>query len=224
LVIKNPAVLAKGLPMPLLEATATHPITLPDGTLYRDTVYLKNVIDHPRMEIGEFSYYTHSGKPEETAQILAPYLGHSCRERLVIGKFVQIARGSYFITSSANHPMTGVTTYPFRIFKPETFGYKDLPVKETVVGHDVWIGHDAAIMPGVSIGHGAIVAAASVVARNVPPYAVVGGNPARLIRMRYDNEIITQLLRLAWWDWPIEKIEANLPALETGDLTALITA
>jgi virginiamycin A acetyltransferase len=210
--------------MPLLEATATHPITLPDGTLYRDTVYLKNVIDHPRMEIGEFSYYTHSGKPEETAQILAPYLGHSCRERLVIGKLVQIARGSYFITSSANHPMTGVTTYPFRIFKPETFGYKDLPVKDTVVGHDVWIGHDAAIMPGVSIGHGAIVAAASVVARNAPPYAVLGGNPAGLIRMRYDNETITQLLRLAWWDWPIEKIEANVPALETGDLAALITA
>ena len=146
--------------MSLLDADAIHPITLPDGRVYSDTVYLKNVIDHPRIEVGVFSYFTHSGTPGETAQILAPYLGHECCERLVIGKFVQIARGSYFITSSANHPMTGFTTYPFRIFKPETFGYKDLPVRDTVVGHDVWIGHDAAIMPGVRIGSGAIVAAA----------------------------------------------------------------
>ena len=152
---------------------------------------------------------------------MAPYLGHGVRERLVIGKFVQIARGSYFITSSANHPMTGFTTYPFRIFKPETFGYKDLPVKDTIVDHDVWIGRNAAIMPGVHIGAGAIVAAASVVARDVPPYAVVGGNPASIIRMRYPSEVIDELLHLAWWDWPIEKIEANLAALSSGDMAAL---
>ncbi|QRM55395.1 CatB-related O-acetyltransferase [Sinorhizobium sp. BG8] len=210
--------------MPLLDAEAIHPITLPDGTVYRDTVYLKNVIDHPRIEVGEYSYYTHSGKPEDTAQILAPYLGHGVRERLVIGKFVQIAQGSYFITSSANHPMTGFSTYPFRIFKPETFGYKDLPTRDTVVGHDVWIGHDAAIMPGVHIGAGAIVAAASVVARNVPPYALVGGNPATVIRMRYPEEVITELLGIAWWDWPIEKIERNMAALSDGDLPALRAA
>ena len=210
--------------MPLLDTAVVHPITLPDGSIYRDTVYLKNVIDHPRMEIGEFSYFTHAGKLEDTAQILAPYLGRSCRERLFIGKFVQIARGSYFITSSANHPMTGFSTYPFRIFKPETFGYKDLPVKDTIVGHDVWIGHDAAIMPGVQIGAGAIVAAASVVARDVPPYAVVGGNPAGIIRMRYPDEVVEELLSIAWWDWPIDRIEANLAALTNGDLAALKAA
>ena len=210
--------------MAILDADAIHPITLPDGTIYSDTVYLRNVIDHPRMEIGDFSYYTHAGRPEDTARILAPYLGHGVRERLVIGKFVQIARGSYFITSSANHPMTGFTTYPFRIFKPETFGYKDLPVKDTIVGHDVWIGHDAAIMPGVRIGAGAIVAAASVVTRDVPPYAVAGGNPAAVIRMRYSAEIIGELLEIAWWDWPLEKIEANLPSLSNGDLAALRAA
>ncbi|WP_075290940.1 CatB-related O-acetyltransferase [Pararhizobium arenae] len=207
--------------MPLLDADAIHPIVLPDGTVYRDTVHLKNVIDHPRIEVGDYSYFTHSEKPEDTAQILAPYLGHGCRERLVIGKFVQIARGSYFITSSANHPMSGFSTYPFRIFKPETFGYKDLPVRDTIVGHDVWIGHVAAIMPGVQIGTGAIVAAASVVARNVPPYAVVGGNPATVLRMRYPQEVIAELLEIAWWDWPLDKIEANLVALTEGDLSAL---
>lgn len=117
--------------------------------------------------------------------------------------------------------MTGFTTYPFRIFKPETFGYKDLPVKDTVVGHDVWIGHDAVIMPGVQIGAGAIVAAASVVTRNVPAYSVVGGNPATVIRMRYSTEIIDELLDIAWWDWSLDKIEANLVSLENGDLEAL---
>ena len=117
--------------------------------------------------------------------------------------------------------MKGFTTYPFRIFKADTFGYKDLPVRDTIVDHDVWIGHDAAIMPGVHIGTGAIIAAASVVARNVPPYAVVGGNPASIIRMRYSDNVIGELLRLAWWDWPIDKIEANLPALESGDIAAL---
>ncbi|UHS60221.1 CatB-related O-acetyltransferase [Agrobacterium vaccinii] len=207
--------------MVFLDASAVYPITLPDGTVYRDTVYLKNVVDHPRMEIGDFSYYTHSGKIEETAIILAPYLGPGVREKLVIGKFVQIARGSYFITSSANHPMTGFTTYPFRIFKPETFGYKDLPVKDTIVGHDVWIGQNAAIMPGVHIGHGAIVAAASVVTRDVPPYAVVGGNPASIIRMRYSSDIVEALLSLGWWNWSLDKIEASLDALNSGDLAKL---
>jgi virginiamycin A acetyltransferase len=210
--------------MPLLDATDIFPVTHPDGTVSRTTIYLKNVINHPRMEIGDYSYYTHHGKLGETAEILAPYLFRGSREKLVIGKFVQIAQGSYFITSSANHPMKGITTYPFRIFKPETFGYKDLPVKDTIVGHDVWIGHGAVIMPGVQIGAGAIVAAASVVTRNVPAYAVVGGNPAAIIRMRYPDEIVAKLLKLAWWDWPIEKVEANLPALQDGDLETLMNA
>ncbi|MDH6265766.1 acetyltransferase-like isoleucine patch superfamily enzyme [Rhizobium sp. SG_E_25_P2] len=207
--------------MPLLDADLLHPITLPDGAVYRDTVHLKQAIDHPRIEAGEYSYFTHSGRVEETAGILAPYLGPGCRERLVIGKFVQIARGSYFITSSANHPMNGVTAYPFRIFKPETFGYKDLPVRDTVVGHDVWIGHEAAIMPGVRIGPGAIIAARAVVTRDVPAYAVVGGNPAGIIRMRYPDDVIADLIDLAWWDWPLDKIEANLAHLESGDIEAL---
>jgi virginiamycin A acetyltransferase len=207
--------------MPLLDANLAFPVTHPDGRVSKTTMYLKNVIDHPRMEIGDYSYFTHYGRLEDTAEILAPYLWPESREKLVIGKFVQIARGAYFMTSSGNHPMGGITTYPFRIFKPETFGYKDLPVKDTVVEHDVWIGHGAVVMPGVTIGAGAIVAAASVVTRDVPPYAVVGGNPAGIIRMRYPVEVIGEILALAWWDWPIDRIEANLAALESGDLAAL---
>jgi acetyltransferase-like isoleucine patch superfamily enzyme len=207
--------------MPLLNADAVHPITLPGGTIYKDTVHLKRAITHPRMEIGDFSYFTHSGTVEETAGILAPYLFPTSREKLVIGRYAQIARGSYFISADANHPMGGVTTYPFRIFRPETFGYADLPYRDTIVGHDVWICHNATIMSGVTIGHGAIVAAESVVTRDVPPYAIVGGNPARLIRMRYPDEVIARLLQIAWWDWPLDKVETHLPLLEQGDIDAL---
>ncbi|MDM7981902.1 MAG: CatB-related O-acetyltransferase [Rhizobium sp.] len=208
--------------MPFLDPRQAYPITLADGTPYRETVQLAVVIHHPRMEIGDFSYFTHSGKVGETAAILAPYLYPFSQERLVIGRFVQIAREAIIITSSANHAMSGVTTYPFRVFSPQTIGgYQDLPFQDTVVGHDVWIGHGATIMPGVTIGSGAIIAARAVVTRDVPPYAIVGGNPATVIRMRFTDEEIADLLALAWWDWPLDKIERALPYLESGDIAAL---
>lgn len=208
--------------MPFLDPRQAYPITLADGTPYRETVQLAAVIDHPRMEIGDFSYFTHSGRVEETAAMLAPYLYLFSQERLVIGRFVQIAREAIIITSSANHAMSGVTTYPFRVFSPETIdGYQDLPFHDTVVGHDVWIGHGATIMPGVTIGSGAIIAARAIVTRDVPPYAIVGGNQATVIRMRFTDEEIADLLALAWWDWPLDKIERALPHLESGDIAAL---
>lgn len=209
--------------MPLLDSNATHPITLPGGTRVQNTVYLKNVLKHPRIDAGDYSYYGGLDAVSDIAAALAPYLYPFSRERLVIGKFVQIAHGVKFITSSANHPMHGLSTYPFRIFKPETMGdYAALPFKDTVVGHDVWIGYGATIMPGVNIGTGAIVATGSVVTRDVPPYTIAGGNPADVIRPRFDDRTIAALLEIAWWDWPIERIEASLPAIENGDLAALM--
>lgn len=208
--------------MPILDPRKPYPITLADGTPYRETVQLAAVIDHPRMEIGDFSYFTHSGKADETAATLAPYLYPFSQERLVIGRFVQIAREAIVITSSANHAMSGVTTYPFRVFSPDTIGgYQDLPFHDTIIGHDVWIGHGATIMPGVTIGSGAIIAARAVVTRDVPPYSIVGGNPATVIRKRFTDKEIADLLTLAWWDWPLNRIERALPHLESGDIAAL---
>lgn len=211
--------------MPLLNADATHPIRTPQGLTIANTIHLKAVIDHPRIRCGEYSYFSHFAAPETPAgwaQLLAPYLFPISNERLVIGRFCQFAHGTTFITSSANHPMAGLSTYPFRVFKPETMAdYIDLPFKDTHVGNDVWIGYGAIVMPGVTIGDGAIVAAGSVVTRDVAPYTIVGGNPAMPLRQRFSDEIVADLLCLRWWDWPIDRIEASLAAIEAGDIDAL---
>lgn len=211
--------------MPLLNVDAVHPITAPNGAVITTAVYLKNVISHPRMEAGDYSYASNLNSPADWAQTLAPYLFPISREKLVIRKFCQFAHGTLFITSSANHPMQGFSTYPFRVFKPETMAdYIDLPCKDTVVGNDVWIGHNAIIMPGVTLGDGVIVAAGAVVTKDVPPYAIVGGNPAQVIRRRFSDTVIADLLAIRWWDWPIDKIEAHLSAIEGADIKALARA
>ncbi len=208
--------------MPFLNKDAIHPIMLPDGTEITNTVYLANAIDHPRIKVGDFSYYSDFSAPADIAATIAPYLFAFSAEQLVIGKFVQIAHGVKFITSSANHPMGGFTTFPFRIFNPETMGaYAGLPARDTIVGNDVWIGTQSLIMPGVTIGSGAIIAAGSVVTRDIPDYAIAGGNPAGVIRMRHDAKVIEKLLEIAWWDRPDDWIEAHMEALETGNLDQL---
>lgn len=147
-------------------------------------------------------------------------------DKLIIGKFCAIARDVKFIMNGANHQVSGFSTYPFYIFgngwEKAAPAPEDLPFKgDTRIGHDVWIGYNATIMPGVNIGHGAIIASQAVVTKDVPPYAIVGGNPATVIKLRFEPEVIDKLLAIAWWDWPIEKISEHLPAIVSADLSQL---
>ncbi|HEX8430597.1 MAG TPA: CatB-related O-acetyltransferase, partial [Longimicrobium sp.] len=151
-----------------------------------------------------------------------PFIG----DRLIIGKFCAVARGAKFIMNGANHKISGFSTYPFQIFGG---GWErvmpapgDLPYRgDTVVGNDVWIGYEAMLMPGVKVGDGAIIASRSVVTRDVPPYTVVGGNPAVPLRTRFDPETVAALLEIAWWNWDVERITRNLESIVAADLDAL---
>lgn len=207
-----------------LEPTLRHPLAFPDGTVLPNMVYLNQVIDHPNIQIGDFTYANDFDPPADWAARLAPYLYPGAPEKLVIGRFCQIAHGVRFITASANHAMDGLTTFPFPVFDPAPIdgykaGFSGLP--DTVIGHDVWIGHGALILPGVQIGSGAIIGAGALVTRNVAPYSIVAGNPARLIRLRFPPESAARLLGLAWWDWPVDRIRAAVPALLQSDLAVL---
>lgn len=195
---------------------------LPD---FPQVCYLKNVITRPNIAIGDFTYYDDPDGAENFEKNVLyhfPFVGDCLR----IGRFCAIARGVKFIMNGANHQMDGVSTYPFFIFghgwESATPAPGELPSKgDTVVGNDVWIGYDALIMPGVTIGDGAIIAARSVVVADVPPYAVVGGNPARVVRERFDSPSVQRLLAVAWWDRPVAWISAHLAQIRAGDLDAL---
>jgi virginiamycin A acetyltransferase len=207
-----------------LDPLRTHPLRFADGSTHPNMVHLNRVIDHPNIAVGDFTYANDFDPPQDWAARLAPYLYPGAPERLVIGRFCQIAHGARFITASANHDMSGLTTYPFPVFDPVLIedykaGFTGLP--DTVIGHDVWLGHGALILPGARIGHGAIVGAGAVVSGTVAPYTVAAGNPARAIRPRFAPETITSLLRLGWWDWPVDRIATAVPALLSGDLVAL---
>lgn len=211
------------MPARLPDARRTHPITLPDGSLHRGTVFLNNVIDHPRMEIGDYTYASDFDPPEAGgwAARLAPYLFDFAQERLRIGRFCQIAHGVRFVGASANHETRALTSFPFTIFSPEEMHGYAPDTRDTVVGHDVWLGYGALVCPGARIGNGVFVGAGAVVRGTVPDYAVVAGNPARIVRMRFGAEEIATLNRIAWWDWPQERIAAARHALEAGDVAAL---
>ena len=212
---------------PFLDAAARHPITLPTGDRHLATVHLARAIDHPNIEVGDYTYYSDFEPVEDYAARIAPYIYPGSPERLIIGKFVQIAHGVRFITASANHPMKGFSTYPFAVFNPDTMGaYVDEVAGhgDTVVGNDVWLGYGATVLPGVTIGDGAIIGAKAVVSRDVPPYAIVAGNPAEIRRMRFDADTVETLLEISWWDWDIGRIEAARAAIEGGDLAALRAA
>lgn len=212
--------------MPFPDPVVLNPIEFADGRPFKGTVFLRSAINHPLIDVGDYTYASDFDPPEDWSAHLAPYLFPHATERLVIGKFCQIAHGVRFITASANHRYDGVSTYPFAVF--DGFG-KQRPsmqtiLSDTVIGHDVWFGHGARVMPGVTIGSGVIVGAGAVVTRDVPDYAIVAGNPANVVRMRFAPEEVQRLLDLAWWDWPIDLIlkhEAEICGGNVDDLEAV---
>ena len=202
-----------------------YPIALPSGEKWLHTVFLKNVIDHPNIEIGEYTYYNDFRKQvDDYARLIAPYLHVGVPEKLIIKKFVQIAHGTQFITSSANHQMDGFSTYPFVVFgMPWSQAYQaNFPNKgDTIIGNDCWFGHESIVMPGLEIGDGSIIATRSVVTKNIPPYSIVGGNPAKIIKQRFDDRTIEILLKIKWWNWPIEIINKNVHNIAGNNISKL---
>ncbi|SRR5579883_549672 len=187
--------------------------------------FIRNTVSNPNIIIGEYTYYDDPEDSEDFERNVLyhfPFIG----DRLIIGKFCALARGVKFIMNGANHKLDGFSTYPFSIFGNgwETVMPQagELPYKgDTVIGNDVWIGYESVIMPGVQVGHGAIIAAKSVVVSHIPPYTVFGGNPAQQIRQRFDADVIQALLDIAWWDWDVGKITRNLAKIVSADIAAL---
>lgn len=190
------------------------------------TGFLKPFITRPNIVVGDYTYYDDPGGPgcfEANVLYHFDFIG----DRLVIGKFCSIGAGTRFVMNGGNHHTTWLTTYPFPIFghgweaaMPASWPNKG----DTVVGNDVWFGHDALVMPGITIGDGAIVATRAVVTKDVPPYAIVGGNPATVLRYRFDEPTIARLLAVRWWDWDVAKITRNVRAICGSEVAALETA
>ncbi len=184
--------------------------------------FLKNIIKSQQIIVGDYTYYDDINDVDNFEKNVL-YLFDFIGDKLIIGNFCQIATGVRFIMNGANHAINGISTYPFKVFGK---AWKDAPLDsvnkgDTVIGNDVWIGNNATIMQGIKIGDGAIIGTNSVVTKNVDPYTIVGGNPAKPIRKRFDDDQIEFLIRLAWWNWEVEKITQNLPAIISGDFKAL---
>lgn len=194
----------------------------------KETVYLKPVISNPNISVGEFTMYNdfvNDPMQFESNNVLYQYpINH---DKLIIGKFCSIACGAKFIFNSANHTLSSFSTYPFPIFFEEWgLNIKDVAAAwdnkgDIIIGNDVWIGYEAVIMAGVTIGDGAIIGTRAVVTKDVPPYTIVGGVPAKPIRKRFDNETLDKLLKIKWWDWSEEKIARNIQAIQSGRLKHL---
>ena len=178
---------------------------------------VKPTVKNPNILVGDFTYFSGTDF-EKCVTHHYDFIG----DRLIIGKFCQIAEGVEFIMNGANHQMNAVSTFPFYImegWKQDAPPLNELPLKgDTVIGNDVWIGQNATILPGVHIGNGAIIGAGSVVGSDVPPYTIVAGNPAKPIRKRFDEELIAILEEFRWWDKPPAEINALIPLLSCGDL------
>lgn len=191
-------------------------------------VYLQNVITKPNIEVGAYTIYNdfvHDPRDFERNNVLYHYPVNE--DKLKIGKFCSIACGAKFLFTSGNHTMQSLSTYTFPIFFEE-WGLDPKDIRsawdnkgDIVIGNDVWIGYEAVVMSGVSIGDGAIIGTRAVVTKDVAPYTIVGGVPAKPIRKRFDDETIKVLQALRWWDWEFDEIQKKLPALRSGDLAQL---
>lgn len=187
------------------------------------TVYLKHVIINPNIVVGEYTMYNDFVNDPtlfEKNNVLYHYPINN--DRLIIGKFCFIACGAHFIFNSANHTMASLSTYPFPLFYEEWgLDRKDVATSwdnkgDIIIGNDVWIGYEAVILAGVTIGDGAIIGARAVVTKDIPPYTIVGGTPAKPIRKRFSDRTIKLLLELKWWNWSKEKIAKNIGAIQSG--------
>lgn len=191
---------------------------------YKTSCFIKNVVTAPNIVIGDYTYYDDADDPTgfETKNVLFNYPEFG--DKLVIGKFCAIASGTKFIMGPANHRISSVTTYPFHVFGGAWADHtpphmSQLPRKgDIIVGNDVWIGRESVIMPGVKIGDGAIIAAYSVVAKDIPTYTVYGGNPARFLKDRFDEELKELLLAFQWWNLEPDELVSFLPLLCDPDL------
>lgn len=190
------------------------------------TVYLKNVITDLNIEVGDYTIYNdfvNDPRDFEKNNVLYHYPING--DKLIIGKFCSIACGAKFLFNSANHTQTSLSTYTFPLFFEEWELEKKNVTKawdnkgNIIIGNDVWIGYDAIILSGVTIGDGAIIGARAVVTKDVPPYTIVGGVPAKAIRKRFDEKTIKSLLNLKWWDWPEERIAANIQRIQRGQIS-----
>lgn len=196
------------------------PMTLHPVPAHERVVFLKPLVSSPKIDVGEYTYYDDpdSAAEFEHRNVLYAY----GPERLVIGKYCAIATGTRFLMAGAEHPTVGVSTYPFTMFGGE-WAAKTLDVVtglpsrgDTVIGNDVWFGYQATVMPGVTIGDGAIVATGAVVTADVPPYTIVGGNPAKVIRRRFDDADVEVLRRAAWWNWPAGLVTEHARVIMAG--------
>ncbi|MFK7004566.1 chloramphenicol acetyltransferase [Flavobacterium covae] len=193
---------------------------------YNKLCFLKNIIQNPNIIVGDYTYYDDFDDVENFEKNVKYHFDFT-GDKLIIGKFCMIASGVKFIMNGANHLTEAISAYPFAIFGQDwqdAMEGKSYPTKgDTVIGNDVWIGHNATIMAGVTIGDGAIIATNATVTKDVAPYTIVGGNPAQLIRKRFSDEVIDLLLEKQWWHWDIEKITQNVQLLTSNDFDKLKT-
>lgn len=203
-------------------ASHLHPNSAPH---FEGMVFTKNAVKNPNIIVGDYTYH-HSFDAEEALDfekhwVCYPHPQH----RLIIGKFCAIAHGVKFLLQASSHKIDGISTYPFASLMggwEEKMPFTVFPKKgDTLIGNDVWIGAFAMIMPGVNIGDGAVIGAGALVAKDVEPYTIVGGNPAKLIRRRYDKKTVQILREIAWWDWDIQTIYENCPLIYGCDIEAL---